>query len=479
MTIKPHDFLPISTKVLVVDDEPDNRQVRSRLLKKFCAEVIEAGTEPAAWKCIAECVASDEPIIVLLDLQLATGDTSQSLEFIKKVSAKRWIADGYCGVMVMSAYATAQEKLDLFANSALGMVWDKIEMSPTDLNLLLAICERDLSTRRTQRLAASMPEQVLGNSLSLRQTYTTAAKIAKLETPDEIPVVFIQGESGTGKDALAQYIHNESKRQKYRFERLNCGGFRANPQLFEAAIFGQIAGIVGGAARRVGSLEHAGQGTLFLDDLQELPWEAQSVLLQALTTKTYQVMGDPTTKPWQAALIVAYNKDPRAAMENGELQPQLYFRLVKHHKLALPNLCDRGDDVLLVAAHIVSRFWDLYYPGRSIIGGCFSAEVRSHLLSLKYRQGNFRELEEIVRDACRRADAAGRTNLLLEDFLVADTKPSEICLREAYEVMAIQEADRTTRTRDEAAAKFGIGRAQYFKLRKAYQLKGLLPKDDA
>lgn len=199
--------------------------------------------------------------------------------------------------------------------------------------------------------------------------------------------VLIEGESGTGKELVAQYIHDKSGRSEAPFLIINCAAFTA--ELLEAQLFGHAKGAFTGATtNRAGFFEDAGEGSLFLDEIGELPLNLQSKLLRVLENGEYYRLGETSTRVSKARIITATNKDLKEAVRAGEFRQDLYHR-ISVLTVHVPPLNEREGDCLLFLNH----FRKLYSAGAAL----FSLTTDAEKLLMEYSfPGNVRELRNIV-----------------------------------------------------------------------------------
>jgi Nif-specific regulatory protein len=238
-----------------------------------------------------------------------------------------------------------------------------------------------------QRIAEGLPHEMVGESARMREVYRFLARVAPTDS-----TVLLRGESGTGKELAARALHHGSPRAGKPFVAINCAAL--SETLLESELFGHEKGAFTGAlSRKLGKLEVAHTGTVFLDEIGELPLPLQAKLLRALQEREIERVGG--TRPIQVDLrvIAATNRDLEKAIREGTFREDLYYRL-NVIALTLPPLRDRRDDVPLLASHFAAAFSRKL--GRRITG--FSPEARSCLLRYDW-PGNVRELANAVERA--------------------------------------------------------------------------------
>lgn len=201
--------------------------------------------------------------------------------------------------------------------------------------------------------------------------------------------VLITGESGTGKEVIAEYIHQSSKRSEQQFVKVNLGGISSS--LFESEMFGHKKGAFTDAhSDRVGRFEKANDGTIFLDEIGELPMESQVKLLRVLQEKTFEILGSSDTKKSNVRIISATNKDLLSQVNNGEFREDLFYRVNLIH-IHIPSLSERAEDIPLLMNHFannICRLYDLKKP-----------RIDQEAINWMQRQnlpGNIRQLKNIL-----------------------------------------------------------------------------------
>src|SRR5207248_3736277 len=196
---------------------------------------------------------------------------------------------------------------------------------------------------------SSMFEEIVGSSEALRKVLEQVAKVAPVDS-----TVLILGETGTGKELIARAIHKNSKRSSRAFIRVNCAAIP--PTLIASELFGHEKGSFTGAVqRRIGRFEAADGGTIFLDEVGELPPEAQVSLLRVLQEREFERVGSSHPIVVDVRVLAATNRDLKSAVAQGKFREDLYYRL-NVFPIEVPALRDRADDVPLLVEYLVQRF---------------------------------------------------------------------------------------------------------------------------
>lgn len=230
---------------------------------------------------------------------------------------------------------------------------------------------------------------IIGSSTAIQQTKKQAELVAKVNTS-----VLITGESGTGKELFAQSIHNASPFREGPFIALNCGALPK--ELVESELFGYDAGSFTGARKegRAGKFELANNGTIFLDEIGDMPYDVQVKLLRVIQEKCVTRIGGKKNIPLNVRIITATNVDLEAAIHNHTFRSDLYYRL-NVFNLTIPPLCQRGNDVLLLTSYFLEKYQNAEYEPITVI----DPEVEAIFLHYPW-PGNIRELENTIERAC-------------------------------------------------------------------------------
>jgi transcriptional regulator with GAF, ATPase, and Fis domain len=285
--------------------------------------------------------------------------------------------------------------------------------------------------------------EILGSSPAMQEVFRKVQRVAGTDI-----TVLVTGETGTGKELIAREIHNRSPRAKGPFVSVNCGAIPEN--LLESELFGHVRGAFTGAVgNKLGRFQTANKGTLFLDEIGEMPVALQVKILRALQEHAVTRVGDTTAESVDIRIIAATNRDLDQETRNGRFREDLYYRLNVVH-LLLPPLRDRGDDIVVLARYMLSRYAPEY---SSKVRGFTPAAI---MAVKRYRwPGNIRELENRIKKAVVLGDKAllGPEDLGIDP----DEIPSILPLADARdrwqrsyinEVLALNGGNRTKTARD-------------------------------
>lgn len=252
---------------------------------------------------------------------------------------------------------------------------------------------------------------IIYNSPIMEDTIALAKKYAAVSSN-----ILIVGETGTGKELLAQGIHNMSERNKKPFVAINCAALPEN--LLESELFGYVEGAFTGSKKggKVGLVEQAHQGTLFLDEISELPYTFQGELLRVLQERQVRRIGDDRVIDVDVRIIAATNQNLKKLVEDGTFRRDLLYRL-DILKIYLPPLCDRGDDIILIFRHLLKKYGTRF--GKDV--GVCTPEANQRLREHPF-EGNIRELSNLAERLCVMAEGT----IIDEDLMVQALYPEDI-----------------------------------------------------
>ncbi|NVK26357.1 MAG: sigma-54-dependent Fis family transcriptional regulator [Gammaproteobacteria bacterium] len=296
--------------------------------------------------------------------------------------------------------------------------------SPLNIELLTATID-DIAAEKKQRsqkrktITTSNLDQyglLLGSSSEMHKLFRTIRRIAKSNSN-----VFIIGESGVGKELVANTIHLSSLRSEQPFLAINCGAI--SPELVDSELFGHVKGAFTGANQNhQGVFTQAKGGTLFLDEISEMPLEHQVKLLRVLETGEYRPVGSTTVLKADVRVLAATNRVPQEAIDEERLREDLYFRLA-HFPLSVPPLRVRGDDITELTKHFIA-----YHNAEQTVQKAIEPEALEQLAQHTW-PGNVRELKHTIERAFLLADSVIQTQHIKYDM--ADSANPDIANDEA------------------------------------------------
>src|SRR5947207_10835331 len=327
--------------ILLVEDKESLRRVLRLTLERAGYSVTEAADARAA---IHE-ISQKPHRLILTDLRMPHGSGLDVLRAARN-------ADADIPVIVMTAYGSIDEAVQAMKDGAHDFL-----QKPVDSNHLLLLVDRALEQSRLRTENILLREEwskhygfprILGESEAIKRAVTETQRVAQTEA-----TVLLLGESGTGKELFARAVHHLSNRRDKPFVAINCAAIPET--LIENELFGHERGAFTGAAdRRLGKFELASGGTVFLDEIGELPLAVQGKLLRAIEEKSIDRIGGRATVPVDVRVVAATNKDLRAAVDQGEFRGDLFFRLAVF-PIELPPLRERDEDVVLLARSFAAQ----------------------------------------------------------------------------------------------------------------------------
>ncbi len=366
-------------KILVIDDEPVLRNSLDVALKVSGYDVVTAQSGEEG----IDLFRKESPDLILLDHWLPGINGDEVLRLIRE-------KDTGVPVIIM----TAQGSVELAVNSMKMGAFDFL-VKPFDLEQLETLVQKGLERIRMKKEVEWLRVQyrekfrsgaIIAVSRKIKDAFVLAGKVAR----GADTTVLLEGETGTGKELFAEYIHYLSPRSALPFIPLNCGAIPKD--LFESELFGYEKGAFTGASEKgkIGKVEAAQGGTLFLDEVLELPPAAQVKILRVLEEKEYFKVGGVEKKRADVRIIAASNKDLEAEVTKGTFRDDLYFRL-NVVKVCIPSLRDRKEDILPLFRFFVERFNEQFNKRFLRI----TPEAEEQLLAYPW-PGNIREIRNMA-----------------------------------------------------------------------------------
>ncbi|MCG8605465.1 sigma-54 dependent transcriptional regulator [bacterium] len=359
--------------ILIIDDEPKMCKVLRFALEPDGHTVATAESAEMGLEVFEE----NDFDLVITDLKMPGRD---GLFVLGQVKQKRPQTE----VIMMTAYATAQNAVEAMKKGAYDYVIKPFEMDELKLKVRHIMEKRELAEENSQLKMELKDkyslENMVGQSGAMQHVYKMVERVAQADA-----TVLIRGESGTGKELVAQAIHNLSPRSPHPFIAVNCGALPEN--LLESELFGHEKGAFTGADKlKPGRFELADAGTIFLDEIGDITPSTQIKLLRVLQSHQIERLGGTETIEVQARVVTATNRDLESALADNSFREDLYYR-INVFPISLPPLRERKEDIPDLVAHFLLKL------------GKDEQSIESQALDtlMKYRwPGNVRELENIV-----------------------------------------------------------------------------------
>ncbi|HWO57517.1 MAG TPA: sigma-54 dependent transcriptional regulator [bacterium] len=371
-------------QIIIIDDELLLAKALARSLTQKGHDCSVAGTAEDGLRLLK----SSPPDVVLLDLQLPGMSGLQALAQIMEF-------DPGMVVIIATAYGTVASAVEAMRAGAADFLRKPLDLEEVGLTIERALSNARLRERlryyEQRDVELSSADQMLGDSEAMQRLLAIANRLSQLNISraGECPAILITGETGTGKDTLARYIHYRSKFASQPFIDVNCPTLPRG--LEEAELFGYERGAFTGAHKsKRGLFEAAEGGTIFLNEIGDLPMEAQVKLLQVIERRTLRHIGGLRDVPVNVRIMAATNRDLPELIQRGGFREDLYHRL-HHFSIVMPPLRDRGHDVILLANHFLQRSRRKYGTGPL----AFSQAAKDLLVCYRW-PGNLRELDHVI-----------------------------------------------------------------------------------
>lgn len=362
--------------ILIIDDDDQLRKSFEKLLIEEGYAVQSAPSGETGLKRIKEAI----PDLVILDMRLPGMNGLEVFQAIHEIEPK-------LPVIIMTAYGTTETAIEATKMGAFDYL-----LKPFDIPEMLGVIEQALDASRFMRSPVDMDatpdkatrEAIVGRSKPMQDVYKAIGRVSPTDA-----TVLIRGESGTGKELVARAVYQHSLRASKPFLVINCVAIPEN--LLESELFGYEKGAFTGAShRRVGKIEQADGGTVFLDEIGDMPATIQAKILRLLQERSLERLGGRETIPVDVRIIAATNRDLEKALAQGRFREDLYYRL-KVVTISLPPLRERSTDIPCLTEYFLSRYAaevGMDNPG-------LTEEAQSMLSSLSW-PGNVRELANTI-----------------------------------------------------------------------------------
>ena len=453
-------------KILLVDDEMHIRFILSEILTRenFITYEAEDGE-----RAISQ-VKKINPDVVMLDYKLPDMNGVEILEKIKEINESTI-------VIMLTAFSDVKKAVTAMKLGA----YDYLT-KPFDNDEIVLVVKKALEAKQMENEVILLRKKLKNNIVTKERMGESAVirkvlEMVKLVAKNDI-TVFLEGDTGTGKEVIARLIHQNSHRSEKAFVAVDCGAIPET--LFESEMFGHEKGAFTGAAMmQVGKFEQANGGTIFLDEISNLPMGMQAKLLRAIQSRSVSRIGGKALIPVDVRIIAASNKDIVSDVENGNFRSDLFYRL-HEFKIELPKLCERKDDIATLANCFLNEFNTEF--GKSIVG--FQPEAIEKMLDYNW-PGNIRELKNVI----KRAVLLAPGKLIFSEHLIFSHLKKNCATSVSFNVASMEDIskealktkiiklkeaiNKANGNKSKAASNLGITRNQLYRLIKKAKEEGI------
>lgn len=364
-------------RILIIDDEEKIRTLLSRIISLEGFDIIQAPDLKTGWRKLE----LNEVDVLLCDVKLPDGN---GVEFSKLVKEKFPAIE----IILLTAFGNIPDGVQAIKNGAFDYI-TKGDDNNKIIPLLYKASEKVKLNKRVIQLEKQLDqklsfENIIGKSKLIKQAVESAKKVANTDA-----TVLLTGETGTGKEVFAQAIHQASKRSKNNFIAVNCSAF--SKELLENELFGHKAGAFTGATKDAkGIFEEANNGTVFLDEIGEMPLDLQAKLLRVLESGEFLKVGDNKPIKTDVRIIAATNRDLQKEIQSGNFREDLYYR-INIFNITLPALRERTVDIEELANYFLTVFATKTNKKIKRISADYLEALKLHSW-----KGNIRELRNVI-----------------------------------------------------------------------------------
>jgi len=438
--------------ILIIDDQ-EEILIAGKLLLKRLFETIITCSNP---KNIPEILLENEIDVVLMDMNFRTGyeDGKEGVFWLKEIL----VLKPKTKVILMTSYGsveTAVESLKLGAIDYLLKPWD-------NQKLIDLIKDAIKQHRKVKQIVESKEKSLfIGSSYAIEKVYKMTNRVAKTDA-----TVLILGENGTGKSALAKSIHENSNREAEQFIHVDLGALNEN--LFESELFGYAKGAFTDAKQdTIGRFEAANGGTIFLDEIGNIPLHLQAKLLQVIQNKEIIRLGESKSRKVDFRLITATNTNLEKAVEQGLFREDLYYR-INAISVKMPNLKERKEDII----PLIHYFMEIYANNYEMDIPNINEEILNQLQQYEWN-GNIRELQNRVERAIILAenDEITLENLGFDYFLPSTHSRNTNNLNEIEKQKIVERLLFFDGNITKTAEDLGISRASLYRKLEKYNIQ--------
>ncbi|KAF2333262.1 sigma-54-dependent transcriptional regulator [Flavobacterium daemonense] len=369
-----------NASILIIDDQEDILFASKVYLKKYFENIYTLNNP----KNIVELLAKNTIDVVLLDMNYRIGfeDGREGLYLLKEIKT----LSPKTVVILMTAFGKVETAVEGLKSGAFDYI-----LKPWENKKLLESVKQAVDKARKEQKKIKSPEIAddffIGNSEIIKKAYSLADKVAKTDAN-----VLILGENGTGKFVLAHHIYSQSERKNQPFINVDLGALNSN--IFESELFGYVKGAFTDAKNDTpGRFEMAQNGTIFLDEIGNVPLHLQSKLLQVIQTKTVTRLGETKARPLNVRIITATNLNLKSEVADKNFREDLYYR-INTMEIVLPPLRERIEDKIPLAEYLLEKISEKYERSQITFDKKVLEQIEKHAWN-----GNIREMENKIERA--------------------------------------------------------------------------------
>jgi len=443
----------MNTSILVIDDQEDILFASKMLLKKHF-EVIYTLSNP---KNVVELLAKNTIDVVLLDMNYRIGfeDGKEGLYLLKEIKT----LSPKTVVILMTAFGKVETAVEGLKAGAFDYI-----LKPWENQKLLEVVKQAVDKSRKEKKKPAPIEMVIdyfiGSSETIKKAYAVADKVAKTDAN-----VLILGENGTGKFVLSHHIFSQSERKNHPFIHVDLGSLNSN--IFESELFGYAKGAFTDAkVDTAGRFEMAQNGTIFLDEIGNVPLHLQSKLLQVIQTKTVTRLGESKARPLNVRIITATNINLKQEVADKNFREDLYYR-INTMEIILPPLRERDEDKIPLANYLLQKMIEKYQRDAITFESKVIEQIQKHAWN-----GNIREMENRIERAvilCEN-NTISVSDLDLEEITKYEENTDDIQLSSIEKITIEKAILKNNNNISKTAEELGLSRAALYRRLEKYNI---------
>lgn len=438
--------------ILVIDDQEDILFASKMVLKKHFENIYTLNNP----KNILNLLSENQIDVVLLDMNYRIGfeDGREGIYLLKEIKT----FSPETKVILMTAFGKVETAVEGLKSGAFDYI-----LKPWDNEKLLSVVKSAVDeSRKEKKKAEKLPKTAsvfIGESNSIKRAYSLAEKVAKTDAN-----VLILGENGTGKFVIANYIHQNSNRNNQPFIHVDLGSL--NDTIFESELFGYAKGAFTDAKTdNPGRFELANKGTIFLDEIGNVPLHLQSKLLQVIQNKSVTRLGEAKSRQLNVRIITATNIDLKNEVSSKNFREDLYYR-INTMEIVLPSLKDRKEDIVPLAKFLLSKIIEKYERNEITFDTEALSQIGKHAWN-----GNIREMENRIERAVILCENNVITVSDLDLDIIENYTNEDLQLSDIEKSMIEKVLQKHNFNISKSAEELGLSRASLYRRMEKFDLK--------